>query len=284
VNILKLVFLKRIRLGAQAIALFSAMAAGVVLSGCTTLPDDPEERAEIVALNDPLEPLNRAIFDFNRTFDTFLLRPVAEIYAAALPPVGQDMVKNFLDNLKAPVVLANDLMQGEPKRAGDTLGRFIANSTFGVVGLFDISGIEPHNEDFGQTLAIWGMNDGPFLMLPFAGPSSLRDSIGLVTDYYIDPFNHYSRNTGRVYLQWVRVSARAIDTRARTIVTLDEIERLAIDIYATYRSFYRQYRKKEILNGRPGPIVPMPQVSFDIEDDDYDDNLDQEQTLLLKTD
>jgi len=268
-------FFKRVRLGAQAVAVCSAL----VLTACTSLPDEPEARAEVEALNDPLEPMNRTIFEFNRGFDTVLLRPLAEIYLAVMPPRGQDMVKDFLDNLKAPVVLANDLMQGEPERAGQTLARFTANSTFGILGLIDITGIERHNEDFGQTLATWGVNDGPYLVLPFLGPSSVRDGAGLVTDHYLDPFNYYTRNTRNEYLQWVRLGARAIDIRARNIETLDEIERSAIDIYATYRSFYRQYRKKEILNGRPGTDVRMPQVSLDI---DYDDE-DEDETSLLKS-
>jgi len=275
------IFLKRFRLGAPALALCSALAVAITLPACTAMPDDPEERAEVEALNDPLEPMNRTIFDFNRAFDTILLRPVAEIYASLIPQGGQDMVKNFLDNLKAPVVLANDFLQGEPERAGNTAARFAANSTFGILGLFDISGIEHHNEDFGQTLGTWGLDEGPYLMLPFLGPSSARDGLGLVADYYIDPFNYYTRTTGQEYLQWVRLSVRAIDTRARNIKTLDEIERSAIDVYATYRSLYRQYRKKEILNGRPVDAVPMPQtmIDMDIEDDD-----EEEETSLLKSD
>ncbi len=255
------------------------MTAVVALPACTSLPDDPEARAEVEALNDPLEPMNRSIFEFNRGVDTVLLRPLAEIYADLIPQGGQDMVKDFLDNLTAPVVLANDILQGEPERAGETAARFVANSTFGILGLFEISGIKRHNEDFGQTLGTWGVNEGPYLMLPFLGPSSARDGLGLVADYYIDPFSYYTRTTQQEYLQWVRLSVRAIDTRARNIKTLDEIERSAIDVYATYRSLYRQYRRKEILNGRPGDTVPMPQAMIEMEDDD-----DEKETSSLESD
>ncbi len=275
----ELIFLKQVRLRARAFALGCALTAVVALPACTSLPDDPEARAEVEALNDPLEPMNRSIFEFNRGVDTVLLRPLAEIYADLIPQGGQDMVKDFLDNLTAPVVLANDILQGEPERAGETAARFVANSTFGILGLFEISGIKRHNEDFGQTLGTWGVNEGPYLMLPFLGPSSARDGLGLVADYYIDPFSYYTRTTQQEYLQWVRLSVRAIDTRARNIKTLDEIERSAIDVYATYRSLYRQYRRKEILNGRPGDTVPMPQAMIEMEDDD-----DEKETSSLESD
>ena len=268
----------------RSAALTIALCGAVLLPGCTSLPDDPEERAEIKALNDPLEPMNRSIFSFNRALDTILLRPLAEAYDAVLPVTGQDMVKHFLDNLKSPVILANDLMQGEPDRAGETLTRFAANTSIGILGLFDVSEIEYHNEDFGQTMATWGVGEGPYLVLPFLGPSNIRDGVGIVADYHIDPFTWYTNNTGQEYLRWVRLGVRAVDTRARNIKTLDEIERSAIDLYATYRSFYRQYRKKEILNGREGPSVPMPQISMDMDDEDFDDDEAEDKTSLLKTD
>jgi phospholipid-binding lipoprotein MlaA len=255
-----------------------AIVAAVSLSACASMPADPEARADVEALNDPIEPVNRTVFEFNRGLDTIFLRPVSEAYRSVLPQGGQDMVRNFLNNLKSPVVFANDLLQGETERAGQTFGRFVINTTVGVGGLFDVSGIDHHSEDFGQTLATWGAPEGPYLVLPLIGPSPVRDTIGLVADYYVDPVARYFNNVDRGHLNWVRAGVRAVDTRSRNIETLDDIERSAIDYYATIRSLYRQRRKDEILNGRADNSVPMPEISLETEDDDLDDKY-----TLLKT-
>jgi phospholipid-binding lipoprotein MlaA len=255
-----------------------AVVAATSLTACASLPADPEARAEVIALNDPVEPLNRSVFEFNRGVDTLILRPVSEAYRQVLPPVGQDMVRNFLNNLKSPVVFANDLLQGEVDRAGETFGRFVFNTTIGVGGLFDIAGIDHHSEDFGQTLATWGASEGAYLVLPLIGPSPVRDTVGLVADYYLDPVARYFDNVDRGHLSWVRAGVRAVDTRSRNIETLDDIERSAIDYYATIRSLYRQRRKDEIMNGRNDGTVPMPEISLETEDDDLD-----EKYTLLKT-
>ena len=264
---------KRRRLG-----IILAVAAASALSACTSLPEDPEARAETLALNDPAEPVNRAVFEFNRGVDNVLLRPISEAYRNVLPQAGQDMVRNFLNNLKAPVVFANDLMQGEVDRAGETFGRFVINTSVGVGGLFDVSGIEHHSEDFGQTLATWGAPEGPYMVLPLIGPSLVRDTVGLVADYYLDPVSRYFNNIDRSHLGIVRAGLRAVDTRSRNIETLDDIERSAIDYYATIRSLYRQRRKSEILNGHSDDTVPMPEISLETEDDELDDKY-----TLLKT-
>ncbi len=146
------------------------------------MPTDPEARAAYLEASDPLEPLNRAIFSFNLTLDKAILRPIATVYNAALPDPVRDGVRNFLNNLRTPIILANDVLRGEIGRAGDTVGRFLLNSTLGVGGLFDIAselGFDFHNEDFGQTLAVWGIGEGPYLMLPIFGPSNPRDAVGL---------------------------------------------------------------------------------------------------------
>ncbi|MBT4086349.1 MAG: VacJ family lipoprotein [Alphaproteobacteria bacterium] len=255
-----------------------AVVAAASLAACASLPEDPEARAEAIALNDPGESINRSIFEFNRGVDTLFLRPVSEMYRATLPQTGQDMVRNFLNNLKTPVVLANDLLQGEGERAGETFGRFVFNTTVGVGGLFDVAGIEHHSEDFGQTLATWGAPEGPYMVLPLIGPSPVRDTVGLVADYYIDPVARYFNNVDRGHANWVRAGFRAIDTRSRNIETLDDIERSAIDYYATIRSLYRQRRNDEIMNGQSDGTVPMPEISLETEDDDLD-----EKYTLLKT-
>ena len=141
--------------------------------------------------DDPLEPMNRVFFEFNRIMDGLLLEPLARIYRGVTPQFFRDAVTNFLDNLNTPVVLANDILQGEPYRAERTLGRFILNTIMGVGGLVDVGGLlgmpERHSEDFGQTLAVYGVGSGPYLMLPLLGPSNVRDTVGQVVDLAFDP-------------------------------------------------------------------------------------------------
>ncbi|MCE2491148.1 MAG: VacJ family lipoprotein [Alphaproteobacteria bacterium] len=253
-------------------ALSAAFAANVVLAACATPPaDDPEARAELAAINDPWEPFNRAVFEFNRAVDQVLFEPVAQAYRGVVPDFGREMVKNFLNNLRSPVILANDVLQGEKDRAGDTGSRLMANTIFGLGGLFDITEIEFHNEDFGQTLAVWGVDEGPYLVLPLLGPSPIRDTVGLVGDTLMDPVFWYAHNTEHYAIPWVRFGMRANDTRSRNIETLDEIERGAIDFYATVRSLYRQRRNDEILNGKPPQSVPMAEISWD-EDEEAETN------------
>jgi phospholipid-binding lipoprotein MlaA len=245
-----------------------ALATSVVLTACATpTTNDPEVRAELKTINDPWEPFNRAVFELNRGLDRALLKPVAQAYRGVVPEFGRDMVKNFLDNLRSPVILANDILQGERDRAGETGSRLLANTTIGLGGVFNVTDIAFHNEDFGQTLAVWGFGEGSYLVLPLLGPSPIRDTVGLVGDSLMDPVVWYARHHEQYAIPWVRYGARAIDTRSRNIETLDEIERGAIDFYATVRTLYRQRRIDEIHNGRPAMTVPIPEISWDEEEE-----------------
>ena len=245
-----------------------ALATSVVLTACAIpTTSDPDARAELKAINDPWEPLNRAVFDLNRGLDRVLLKPVAQAYRGVVPEFGRDMAKNFLDNLRSPVILANDILQGEKDRAVETGSRLLANTTIGLGGVFNVTNIKFHNEDFGQTLAVWGFGEGPYLVLPLLGPSPIRDTIGLVGDSLMDPVAWYAGRHERYAITWVRYGARATDSRSRNIETLDEIERGAIDLYATVRSLYRQRRIDEIRNGRPAMNVPIPEISWDEEEE-----------------
>ncbi len=238
-----------------------ALLAGLVLfmPGCATPPTDPDALAAYNEANDPLEPMNRQIFGFNKFADKYLIKPIAQGYVAVVPAAGRRSVRNFLNNLHTPVVFANDVMQGEFERAGITVGRVIVNSTAGIGGLFDVAteiGLPYHNEDFGQTLAVWGVGEGPYLMLPILGPSNPRDTVGMVADGFMDPLDWYLDNTHRTYLIYVRALIDGIDRRAEVIDALDEIERTSLDFYATIRSLYRQRRIDEINNGEPRPGTP----------------------------
>jgi phospholipid-binding lipoprotein MlaA len=173
-------------------------------------------------------------------------------YRDLVPSFVRDMVRNFLENLRTPQVLGNDLLQGDLAGAGDTTLRFVANTTIGLGGLFDIMPARRRWEDFGQTLGVWGLGEGFYVVLPVLGPSSVRDAVGLAVDTFTDPIYWWARNTDREEITWARTGVTGLDTRTQNLETLDEIERTAIDFYATLRSAYRQRRIDEIRDGRTG--------------------------------
>ena len=209
--------------------------------------------------NDPFEGSNRFFFGVNQVLDEALLRPTAVVYKAVLPEFARDGVRNFLNNLNSPVIFANDLFQGEGDRAGNTMVRFGVNSTIGVLGLVDVAGdlgYPYHDEDFGQTLAVWGVDDGPYLYLPLMGPSSARDLTGFVVDRGLDPLTYVGWGHDYRYVPIARTVVNIIDLRSRNIETLDDIERTSVDYYASIRSLYRQSRADAIRNGAPSKDLP----------------------------
>jgi phospholipid-binding lipoprotein MlaA len=212
--------------------------------------------------DDPLEPMNRVFFEFNRIMDGLLLEPAARIYRGVTPQFFRDAVNNFLDNLNTPVVLANDILQGEPYRAERTLGRFMLNTIMGVGGLVDVGGLlgmpERHNEDFGQTLAIYGVGEGPYLVLPLLGPSNPRDTFGFVVDFAFDPMTYVAPRD----IALARFGTDLLAFREQNIEAFDELKRSSIDLYAATRTLARQLRASEIRNGAPAPL-----------DDIYDEDL-----------
>jgi len=247
---------------------------GLSLGGCATLPpaDDLEAVAEFERLNDPVEPLNRGIHKFNDIMDKALLKPLAITYKFIIPAPLRRLVTNVLRNLGEPLTLVNDILQGKGKRAGTTLGRFVTNTTIGIGGSFDVAtdmGMERHTEDFGQTLGVWGLEEGPFIVLPLLGPSNIRDGVGQIGNFYMDPVSIAISKANVKGLSLGRIAARAIDARYRNLETLRELENSSIDIYATMRSAYRQNRRKEVRNGAP----LTTEEDFDIFDnfEDFDD-------------
>lgn len=228
--------------------MLTILLAGAALGGCTTTTN-PDSLAQ----NDPYEPTNRDIFDFNQKLDKNFARPIAVFYNSTVPEQIRDRFHYMLENLDEPVTFANDVLQGEPVRATQTLGRVTFNTTLGIGGMFDIAskmGIPPHSEDFGQTLGVWGSGEGPYWVLPLVGPSPPRDTAGKVVDIFLDPLT-YVRFDGYRTLAYARAGMGVLDLRARNVDTLDQIERTSVDLYATQRSLYRQYRDNEIRNGAP---------------------------------
>jgi phospholipid-binding lipoprotein MlaA len=243
----------------------AALVAVVSLSGCATRPTDPDELAAYKENNDPLEPMNRYFFEVNYALDELLIKPIASWYDVILPTPVEHSVHNFLRNLNGPVILANDLFQGNGKRAGITAKRFLINTTLGAGGLFDVAadwfGLTYHDEDFGQTLAVWGTGEGPYLVVPILGPSNPRDLGGKAVDSAIDPWGYVFHHYDITELSYARAVIEGIDLRARNLDTLDAIRKGAIDYYATIRSLYRQHRNDAIKNGE-NPDAPVSSLPY----------------------
>jgi phospholipid-binding lipoprotein MlaA len=196
--------------------------------------------------------MNRYFFEVNQFLDEILLKPFAGWYHLALPDPAEDGVRNFLRNLKSPVILANDLFQGNLDRAGTTVARFFINSTIGVGGIIDVASmmdLKYHEEDFGQTLAVYGTGEGPYLHLPVIGPGNPRDYTGRVVDYALDPLTWIGYAYNVTEINTARAGLDALDTRARNLEAIDELKKGSVDFYATVRSLYRQQRNDLIRNG-----------------------------------
>ncbi len=218
-------------------------------TGCAT--STPPSQAALDQ-NDPYEAQNRQVFAFNQKLDKYVALPVATFYVETVPEPAREGIHNFLVNLDVPVTFANDVLQGAADRATDSLGRFVVNSTLGIGGLVDVAqkvGIPEHDSDFGETLAVYGVGEGPYLVLPLLGPSNPRDALGYGVDIALDPSTWISWRSS-VYFKLGRGVMKIVDERARNIDTLDEIERTSVDLYATLRSLYRQHREAEINHGK----------------------------------
>jgi phospholipid-binding lipoprotein MlaA len=238
---------------------FKALVIGgssLILAACTSAPPSPEA----LAANDPYEQTNRQTLIFNGKLDHYVVVPTVAIYFVLVRDGGRRGVHNFLGNLSLPTIFVNDLLQGELTRGGQSAARFLINSSLGLGGFFDPArkmGIPGHGEDFGQTLAVWGADEGPYLILPFLGPSNPRDAAGLAIDVAIDPTNfiplkqHLWWSAGREYFT-------VLDLRAETYQTIQGIQRSSVDYYGSLRSLYRQLRNSEIRNGHPAATQDLP--------------------------
>ncbi len=227
-----------------------ALALVVGLGACATRPpaSDPEALAEYWEKNDPLEPFNRGVFFINQALDTMFFRPAADLYRYLIPWPIRQVVRNGLANLSEPVTLMNDVLQGNMGHAGDTTSRFLLNSTVGLAGAFDVAtdfGHPRQRQGFEDTLAIWGMDSGPYLMLPILGPSNFRDTIGYAADWFADPWSYIITGETRHFIA-TRTVLGFLDLRENLIETIEQINRTSLDPYATIRAAYRQRRQAEI--------------------------------------
>ncbi len=242
-------------------------ATGALGEATASLTQPDVESGELVA--DPFEPVNRAIYGFNDGADRLVLGPVSSAYGAVVPEPGRNRVRDFVDNLKSPVWLLNDLLQGEWDRAGTTAARFGLNSTVGVLGFYDFAAkhadLPKHDEDFGQTLATYGVGNGPYIVLPLLGPSTLRDTVGLAVDAGVDPLN-YAQFDGDDEFNVGRRVADVVDIRHR-LDPVVEVARRARDPYVEARTVYIQNRQQRVANS----IVPVNRQGAEGDLSVYDD-------------
>lgn len=238
---------------AGAPAAQAAPAAEPVAEEDLAPSDDPGTEVGVGAgqIADPFEGLNRAMYSVNNVVDDGFLVPLAKGYRAVTTDGMRKCLRNFLDNAETPGVLLNDLLQGKPQRAAETVARFIANSTVGVGGCVDVAakwGTSPHSEDFGQTFAVWGVGSGPYLYMPLFGPSSARDGVGRLFDIAADPLFWIKTNPAEIARN-ARFGATALAFREPFIEPVADIKEKSLDPYASFRSFYVQSREREIRDG-----------------------------------
>jgi phospholipid-binding lipoprotein MlaA len=236
------------------------LVMSLALCACASSGSPPGEE-DAYEVNDPLETVNRGIFTVNVALDDYIIKPTAQAYHDWLPDPVRDSIHNFLTNLRSPVIMFNDGLQGQGKLAGDTFARMWLNTILGIGGIFDVgtrAGIPFHDADFGQTLGTWGVPPGPYLVLPVLGPSDPRDAVGLAADTLADPMNGFLRSQGDAgtAAQYGRGALAGIDLRSRNLEILDRIRSTSLDYYATIRSLYRQRRASEIRHEAPPEANP----------------------------
>lgn len=224
----------------RALLLFGLISFSLALGGCASTGNP----------RDPLEPINRGIYHFNDGVDNLIIKPAAEIYRSALPQFARTGISNFFSNIGDVIVALNNLLQGKFLHAVSDVGRIVVNTTAGLLGVFDVAtetGLEKHNEDFGQTLGYWGIGNGPYLVLPILGPSSMRDTVGLVADYKTNPLTYVDPNRDRTALFGLLFISR----RAELLETSKILETAALDPYEFMRDAYLQRRRNLVHDGTP---------------------------------
>jgi len=233
------------------------------MMGCATVNGPADD-------NDPFESYNRAMYSFNETVDKNLLKPIVKGYKAVVPNPVDKGVTNFFSNLDDFIVFINDLLQFKLVQASSDASRFLVNSTIGLLGTIDVAssmGLRKNNEDFGQTLGYWGIGDGPYIVLPFFGPSSIRDGVGLLTDFtQFDPTLNYIDNTTARNRLFV---LDTIDTRADLLSTSRLLNTIALDPYITIREAYLQRRRYLVYDGNP-PVDDGEGLDYDLDNDGFE--------------
>jgi phospholipid-binding lipoprotein MlaA len=218
-----------------------------------------------IEISDPFEEQNRRVMAFNKVVDENVIHPVVKGYRYVTPKPARSGIRNFLRNLKSPITLANQLLQGDLDGAGDVVLRTTINTMVGVGGLFDVAGYEGikyEPEDFGQTLAVWGVEPGPYMVVPFIGPSSMRDYTGYFVDGMADPVRMYLFNTNQEPLYYTKFGLDYLDLRDSLMDTMEELDRSSFDYYAAVRSTYYQHRQT-LVRDQDGTVqTELPAIPY----------------------
>ncbi len=245
---------------------FCVALISVALAACASGPNSANDEAY-----DPIEPVNRVFFDFNMFLDRTVLRPVTRFYVDVVPEGIRMTVHNILEVLNTPIVATNHLLQGNIDGFMHTLGRATFNIAGGA-GLIDVAGEKApfKDEDFGQTLAVWGAPEGPYLVLPFLGPSNVRDAIGTGVDSAAEPVgllvSEFGSDLTTYLFSGSKTTATILDKRSQILGQLEELEKTSLDFYATIRSLYQQQRRNDIRNGDISEPLPIPEITFERDD------------------
>lgn len=241
----------------RGVHLLTVMLACATLGACANMPTGEGE------VYDPMENMNRTTLKINEAIDKGVLEPVARGYRAATPTAFRLALRNFLRNLKSPVIIGNQILQGDLEGTANSTLRMVVNTLAGFGGILDLAsdgGVAYEQEDFGQTLAVWGVDDGPYLVLPLLGPSTLRDAGGMLVDAYADPIRLYLFNTDQEEWHYARIAAGVVDQREELLEVIDDLRRNSFDYYAALRSTYMQRRKALINDQDPdagtSPAIP----------------------------
>ncbi len=251
--------------------ILSLSAALLITAGCSS--KDANENLIIsgnIAIEDPYEEYNRDVFEFNDALDEAILAPAARTYRDVVPEPAQDGLRNALRNLKSPINIANQVLQGDFEGTLTDVMRAMVNTTFGFLGIVDLAqsaGLEYEKEDFGQTLAVWGIDHGPYIVVPIIGPSSLRDHIGNAVDSIADPLRIYLFNIDEEGWSLARTGATLFDGRVQLLDILADLKKNSFDYYAAVRSSYYQRRQALVddQNPRNANVNELPEIP------DYDD-------------
>jgi phospholipid-binding lipoprotein MlaA len=217
---------------------------------------DPKEGTK-AGISDPLEPVNRGVFAVNNALDKVLFDPICRVYNALLPDFARAGVHNFMRNLSSPILVGNELLQGDVRQAGVSTARFVINTTAGIGGLMDPAasvGLQYRDADFGQTLGVWGVGSGPYLVIPVLGPSSLRDAAGTAVDSYADPVRFWAYNTHHRWVYYTKVGVDFVDQRSRIMKPMNDLRNNSLDYYAAVRSAYAQERRAMVHHKKPESV------------------------------